>query len=160
MDEIKEKKNNRIYIIAFVITAIVIVVLLKTVLFTERVDGISMYPTLSDKEFMLGVSPKIRPVKRGDIVVIKANDGIVKRVIGLPGDVVKLEKESTYVNGEKLDEPYLNHEEPIEYWDMEVRVGDGEVFVMGDNRNNSFDSRQDGCYNLKDVKCVVILHTR
>ena len=76
MDEIKEKKNNRIYIIAFVVTAIVIVVLLKTVLFTERVDGISMYPTLSDKEFMLGVSPKIRPVKRGDIVVIKANDGM------------------------------------------------------------------------------------
>ncbi|MFO7300919.1 MAG: signal peptidase I [Acidobacteriota bacterium] len=97
-----------------------------------------------------------RPVARGDVVVFKYPEqpdrDFIKRVIGLPGDRIELRRKQVYVNGEPLDEPYVRFLQPPAPEGM-TRTGDlreeygpvtvppGQYFVMGDNRDNSEDSR-------------------
>ncbi len=98
----------------------------------------------------------VREPRRGDIVVFKYPDeperDFIKRVIGLPGDTLELRNKKVYVNGQPLDEPYVHFLEPastsqeVTSFDVRerygpVRVPDGQYFVMGDNRDNSQDSR-------------------
>ncbi len=116
-----------------------------------RVDGDSMIPTLVNGEHMFveKLSYWTRAPERGEIVICfypGYKESCVKRVIGLPGDSVSVESGRVVINGAPLDES--------EYWDGEifgdmapVTVGEGQVFVMGDNRNGSKDSRNSsvGC---------------
>ena len=140
-----------------------------------RVDGHSMDPTLQDGEMMLIWSLGYQP-EQGDIVVLTktAQDtlpqvkdkAIVKRVIAVEGQTVDIDYTTgtVYVDGEALDEPYLN--EPMEepwYEDLtSVTVPEGSVFVMGDNRNHSNDSRDvtlgtvDERYVLGRAVCVLL----
>jgi signal peptidase I len=98
----------------------------------------------------------VREVRRGDIVVFKYPDeperDFIKRVIGLPGDTVELRNKKVYINGQPLDEPYVHFLEPahenqeVTSFDVRERYGPVQVpeahyFVMGDNRDNSQDSR-------------------
>ena len=111
------------------------------------VSGTSMVPTLSDGDW-LAVTAVTTDYRRGDIVVVtqpwERAIPIIKRVIGLPGDTVDIDFDNgfVYVNGEKLTEPYIA-EPTHEYYDVEfpVTVPEGHLFVMGDNRNVSLDSR-------------------
>lgn len=99
---------------------------------------------------------------RGDIVVFKFPDpnpknppkDYIKRVIGIPGDKVKIENGITYVNGIPLSEPYIMAPPVMDY---EVVVEKDHLFVMGDNRNNSYDSRFWGLMPLKNLKGQAIL---
>lgn len=119
------------------------------------VEGASMDPTLHDGDRLL-VNKFISYVQeepaRGDIIIIKdveADKHYVKRVIGLPGDTVEMEKDKLFVNGEKLNEPYLSsNRSDAETMGMHltedfgpVNVPDDQLFVMGDNRLRSMDSR-------------------
>jgi signal peptidase I len=98
----------------------------------------------------------MRDIRRQDIVVFKYPDeperDFIKRVIGLPGETVELRNKKVYINGQPLDEPYVHflepasHSQEITSFDVRerygpVRVPDGQYFVMGDNRDNSQDSR-------------------
>ena len=87
-----------------------------------------------------------RTPERGDVAVFKApptaQNDYIKRVIGLPGDVVEIRSNQVYVNGEPLDEPYLTPSRNDDGFSMApFALGEDEYFVMGDNRDDSLDSR-------------------
>jgi len=118
------------------------------------VRGYSMEPTLHQEERLLveKLSYRFHAPQRGDIVVLKVVQEpipLVKRVIGLPGETVEIRQGKVYVNGQHLDEPYLQQ---APYGNMPARqVPVGSVFVLGDNRNNSNDSRYFGVVPLDDI---------
>ena len=143
---------------------LVIIALFTFVVRLTIVDGSSMYPTLKDKEvmvtWMLGTTPR-----QGDVVVLTkesySETSIVKRVIATEGQHVTIDYDANLVcvEGEALEEPYINWEEsdPMEArpgWISDVTVPEGYLFVMGDNRNHSGDSREPDI-GLIPVDCVL-----
>lgn len=143
------------------VLAVVLFVIINTVSARVRVDGISMRPTLEDGEFVLvsKLSYVLGEVKRGDIIVfhfpLNPDEELIKRVIGLPGDRVTVREGRVYVNGQMLHEPYIA-QSPL--YDGEWVVGEDALFVLGDNRNNSNDSKDWGLLPAKEVvgKAVLI----
>ena len=138
--------------ILFLLTYAIIAIAIRTFLFEPvRVDGESMLPTLQNGEtmFVEKVSYMFKEPERGDIVICfypGYTESCVKRVIGLPGETLTILSGKVYINGEPLDESeYWG--DVIQSWDMPFRVEEGSVFVMGDNRNASKDSRNSsvGC---------------
>lgn len=108
-----------------------------------RIEGHSMLPTLNEGEYVIidKLSYYLDEPERGDIIVLRfPNDrsrDFIKRVIGLPGDHIEIAEGRVMVNGETLDEPYINAQPTYSgSWD----VPDEQFFVLGDNRNNSSDS--------------------
>lgn len=159
------------FIKVFIVSAIVILLFVNFVAHPVRVDGRSMYPTLKDGEFGFtnvgGVL--LNGVKRGDIVVVTMEEKgqkthWVKRVIGMPGDTISCVNDIVFINGKVLDETqyidpdyrqscvdqfgYFNKVPNADNTDVqdfeEVKLGDDEYYVMGDNRPYSKDSRYAG----------------
>jgi signal peptidase I len=110
-----------------------------------RVQGHSMMPTLKEGEYLIinKLSYYLEEPERGDIVVLHyprdRSREYIKRIIGLPGDQVEISNGQVRVNGVPLTEPYLNGTPT--YSDQTWEVPEDSFFVMGDNRNNSSDSR-------------------
>jgi len=134
-------------ILETVILAVVLYFGINAISARVRVDGLSMNPTLQNGEYILisRLSYKFGEPQRGDIIVFsipgdKSQD-LIKRVIGLPGETITIRNNEVMVNGEKLDEPYIA--QPPTY-NGEWTVGEGQLFVLGDNRNASKDSHQWG----------------
>lgn len=113
----------------------------------HRVQGVSMERTFENGELLLTekISYHVSRIQRGDVIVFKApiekNADFIKRVIGLPGDELEVKDNSVYINGLKLDEPYISV--PTE-GDTKLTIPKDEIFVMGDNRTSSSDSRSFG----------------
>jgi len=126
-----------------------------------RVDGFSMRPTLEDGEFVLvsKLNYKFGSVERGDIIVfhfpMDPNQELIKRVIGLPRDHIKVSEGKVSVNGQNLIEPYIS---AAPLYSGEWDVPDGQLFVLGDNRNDSSDSHSWGLLPAENIvgKAVVI----
>jgi signal peptidase I len=131
-------------IVGTIILALVIFVLLQTAFQTFIVIGNSMEPSLQWTQRLLinKAAYHFHEPERGDVIVFhpvdQQQDDYIKRIIALPGDTVEIEKETVYVNGTPLDEPYIK--EPPNYTMYQKEVPDDNYFVLGDNRNNSNDS--------------------
>jgi len=111
-----------------------------------RVSGNSMYPTLKDQDIILieKVSYRFHNPERFDIIVFKKDKNLVKRVIGLPNETIQIIDGVIYVDDEVVDE-YYGREVIIDGKNASnpIKIGDNQIFVMGDNRNNSLDSRSE-----------------
>ena len=125
------------------------------------VRGDSMYSTLEDGDYLIinRMSYKFGEIKHGDIIVFESdlhqedctNKDLVKRVIGVAGDKVKIKDSKVYVNEKELNEPYIHNE--ITEGDIDTVVPENSVFVLGDNREISLDSRYEevGFINESDI---------
>ena len=137
------------------ILIIVIILLIKSYVFSPIiVNGDSMDSTLKDGDVMIlnKYTYYTSDIKRFDIVVIK-HEGryIIKRVIGLPGDKVKIEDNILYINEKAYAEEYLDRNTSTE--DFEIsKIEDGYYFVLGDNSEVSLDSRSIGLIKKSDIE--------
>ena len=132
---------------SFVFAIILILIVFVFAVRVVGVDGESMNPTLNDGDW-LTVSAITPNIERGDIVVITQpntlNEPLIKRVIAVGGDTVDIDFNTgeVFINGEVIDEPYIKAP-TVSRGDFSqpIRIPEGYLFVMGDNRNNSLDSR-------------------
>ena len=135
------------------IIILILVILLKSYIITPiKVNGSSMYPTLEDQDIMILdiISYKLHGLKRFDIAVInQGKELIIKRVIGLPGEKVEYKSGKLYIDGVEIEDPYLSEENSME--DISITVPKDEYYVLGDNRQNSLDSRTFGTFNKKQI---------
>jgi signal peptidase I len=155
-----ERVRSLVEWVAVIVGALIVALVVKTFLFQAFfIPSASMEPTLEEGDRVLvnKLSYDLHDVRRGDVVVFElpkdqiGADGIkdlIKRVIGLPGDVIETRDGVVYINDRRLDEPYLPEGtltgDPSNGNNPEIErqtVPEGTVFVMGDNRANSHDSR-------------------
>ena len=120
-----------------------------------RVEGQSMEPNFHTGQYLIvdKISYRLHPIERGDVIVFvppkEANRDFIKRVIALPGERVEIRQGRVLINGKLLQEPYL--QVSWSYTMAPMVVGENEYFVLGDNRNNSSDSRMWGLLPRKNV---------
>jgi signal peptidase I len=152
-DSPRQRFRRNVEWVVIVVVAIVSALLVKTYLVEAfYIPSGSMEPTLKtgDRVLVNKLSYRLHDVRRGDVIVFERPPGVageprihdfIKRVIGLPGDIIETRNDEVWVNGKKLAEPYLpkgTHTVPgIE----RLRVPAKQYWVMGDNRTNSSDSR-------------------
>jgi len=147
-------------ILETLILAVVLFFGINAVSARVRVDGFSMRPTLEDGEFVLvnKLSYRFNQVQRGDIIVfhypVNPDEELIKRVIGLPGDHVTVQDQHVSVNGQVLSEPYIA---AAPLYSGEWTIADGQLFVLGDNRNDSSDSHSWGLLPFENVVGKAIL---
>lgn len=137
----------------FLVIAAFFLVIYIFILQPHQVDGLSMSPTFHHSDILLSYLLPVRfnQLEKGDVVVFhspnEADKLFIKRIIALPGDSVKVQEGSVFLNGEKLDESSYLASDVMTYGgaflqDGEAKtVPDGTLVVMGDNRDNSADSR-------------------
>lgn len=158
------KKEIKEWLVAIVV-AIVLIILIRSFLFVSfTVDGLSMDPTLEDgdKVVVNKFMDSFTDYETGDVIVFHSEQGpaYVKRVIGTPGDTVRMEDKQVYVNGEPLEQDYVTHTEDsymdnFTLADLGVEgdtIPEGKLLVLGDNRPVSRDSRD---FGLVDQSAVI-----
>ena len=143
-------------ILETVVPAVIIALLINLFMAqATRVYGQSMEPSLHSNQRLIveKVSYHLHPPKRGDVIVLKLHDEhselLIKRIIGLPGEIVEIKNGSVFVNGQPLREPYLNQRTRGQMAPQVVPPL--HVFVLGDNRGFSNDSRSFGMVAFVDI---------
>ncbi|WZL71812.1 signal peptidase I [Clostridiaceae bacterium 35-E11] len=126
------------------------------------VQGMSMSPTLQDEDklFINKIGCFLKKPHVGDIVIFhppieeRKKEMFIKRVVAVEGDAFRIKENTVYINGVKINEPYIHKEayDKKTYKIMEGIVPEGMVFVMGDNRNDSNDSRCFGFVPIKNIR--------
>lgn len=149
-------------ILQIIIFALILTFFLRTYVIEARlIPSESMLPTLEigDRLLVDKIVFKFRELEQTDIVVFApppeaqrgaGDDDLIKRIVGLPGDTVEVKEGRVFVNKKPLDEPYIA--ERLNYAYGPVAVPEGYLFVMGDNRNYSFDSHAWGFLPLENLK--------
>jgi len=143
-------------LIETVVIALAVFVMIYLFLFQpHQVRGSSMYPNFQDGEYILTdkISYRLKEPQRGDVIIFRAPRNqeydYIKRIIGLPGDTVKIENNQMYINNQHLTEAYLpsffsTHSGAFLHPGVGVVIPEDEFFVLGDNRSHSSDSREWG----------------
>jgi len=155
--------NMLMEIVSTVIFIIAVTVLFDLAIPRSLVEGHSMEPTFhGDNRLVVSrIHYLLGEPQRGDILVFNSLEAarvmLIKRVVGLPGETVEMRGQAIYINGEALDESYIK--EPCHINRCSDRIwelAEGEYFMMGDNRNNSRDSRRFGPVPLSKIVGQVI----
>lgn len=148
---------------------VVLTIITKFLFNPIQVVGPSMHPTLLDqsKGFSSIITNTVSQPDRYDIVVVEAKDNAkehwVKRVIGMPNDTIECFDDVVYINGEPIEEDYLNEEYVTEMRELygyftsdfdEIVLGEDEYFLMGDNRVHSTDSRVVGPFTRDEFTSI------
>lgn len=160
-------KNNEFakdifgYAITFILSIFITILINKFVLSRADIDGMSMQCTLQDKDvtFVEKISLLTHSFKRGQIIIFNSNnknkDIYIKRIIGVAGDKIQVKNGKVYLNNIQLTENYLNTNTITTtgpyLGNKPYTVPYGYVFVLGDNRSDSLDSRFFGAVNVEDI---------
>lgn len=139
-------------LIGTIVFLIAVFTLLQLALPRSEVHGRSMEPTFVEGQRLIisRVNYMVGNPQRGDVLVFNSpqsdsdDPSLIKRVVGLPGELVEIRDQEVYINGERLDEPYIKEPCTRQCRDRQWQLADDEYFVMGDNRNVSNDSRAFG----------------
>ncbi len=143
--KIDVKKEIFEWVKSLIISLIAVALIITFVGEVRRVKNISMLPTFVENDRI--ITTKIHgELKRGDVVVIKQKDDkpLIKRVIAVAGETININFENgdVFINDKLIDEPYINEKTRTNYGtEFPLTIKKGHVFVMGDNRNQSMDSR-------------------
>lgn len=148
MVKINKKKESLLTLVAFVIMSICILFLRNA-----TINDISMEPTLNNKDIVLvDFTYKINKLKRYDIVIIKdKTKKYIKRVIGLPGETIEIKDGNVYIDNVHIEDNYKKGHTTHEDGDFKITLGENEYYVLGDNREYSYDSRKMGVINKNKI---------
>ncbi|MCP2518878.1 signal peptidase I [Candidatus Aminicenantes bacterium AC-335-K20] len=161
-NEIKWLRELKLFLLSLLLSIVFLFLMVSTIAQAYRVEGKSMQPSLQDNERIIvsKIVYKIKKIERFDIVIfkypLKPNKFFIKRVIGLPGEKISIKNGNVFINGLKLDEPYLkkdfkSHENlPL------ILIPKDHYFVLGDHRNWSNDSRAGWLVPQKNIVGKVI----
>lgn len=158
--KIKKKKFGPVLLLKILAIALLLAFLItKFLVSSTRVEGSSMLDTLHSGDRLLVFKPgsDVDSLERGDIIVFRPpgeNRFYIKRVIGLPNEYIQIDNGSVFVNGKRLEEDYANSSYTYTGDKTEWFIGEGEVFVLGDNRKEgaSKDSRIFGPIKGKSIE--------
>ena len=140
------------------IIIIIVVFGIKTYIATPvLVDGSSMSPTLSDKQFLI-LNRSTKKLNRNDIVVFDHdNSKLIKRIIALPGETIEYKDGILYINDRKYDDKFAGITENFDLTNFGIqKLPENSYFLLGDNRNNSIDSRIIGPVNIEKINGEVV----
>lgn len=134
------------------VVIILAVILIRTFIITPvQVEGRSMAPTLEDNQILL-LSKYKKNYKRFDIVVIDdGNEKLIKRIIGLPGETLEVKDNQLYIDGKYVKEDFEHDDTKDFVYNDKKEIPEGYYFVMGDNRDNSMDSRVFGAFSKDQI---------
>lgn len=151
VEESPKKKSVFRDLLETIILALVLFVILNAITSRVKVFNVSMQPTLKEGYLLLvnKLAYKLGEPKYGDIIVFHykgdKQEDYIKRIIGLPGDQIEIQGGVVRVNGSPLTEPYIME---LPTYNGTWQVPEGELFVLGDNRNHSSDSHQWGTVKM------------
>ena len=140
----------------YIITAVIVLVILVYIASFQQVIGPSMMPNLENRDILLisKLHPRFFSIRRNDIVAIfQGERHMIKRVIGLPGEHIEFISNYLYINGRSFQENYINTStENFSLQDLGYEIiPEGMFLVLGDNRENSLDSRDFGLIREDDI---------
>ncbi|SDC63847.1 signal peptidase I [Melghirimyces thermohalophilus] len=145
------------WILISLLSFIVLVILFFQLFGFYRVYGDSMEPALKHGQMVMSLKWDQAP-DVGDIILFHHGQNIfIKRVVALSGSTVEAKNQKLYINGKQAEEKYLAMKQPVQDFGP-IKVPDGSVFVLGDEREGSYDSREMGPISKERIKGVLIAY--